>query len=221
MSLVTDKPMRIQLMQQHDISFVLDVGANIGQYALGLRNYGYEGMIVSFEPLENEFKQLHSTAQADEKWVCYNTALGNADTITELNVAGNSYSSSVLPMLKLHVDHAPESAYIGTQKAHMCRLDTLRDQLLGNWHSIYMKVDVQGYELEVIKGALRTLPMIKFIELELSLHPLYQGQPLFLEMRDYMHSLGYEFIYSEEGFKSSDSSEILQIDGIFVQRQLS
>ena len=93
---------------------ILDVGANTGQFAKNLRASGYHGHIISFEPLSSAHAILASAATSDSLWdVAERCAVGASDSWTTINIAGNSYSSSLLPMLDLHREAAPEIGVSG------------------------------------------------------------------------------------------------------------
>jgi FkbM family methyltransferase len=205
-----------KLLQHYAIDRVLDVGANIGQYALELRtDLAYEGPIVSFEPMRSAFEALQMAARSDRKWDVRNYGIGAHDQVMTLNVAGNSASSSILPMLAKHADAAPQSKYIGTEDVTVRRLDSVIDEVGGGSRNMFLKVDVQGYESEVISGATRSLSGIPLVQLELSLVPLYGGQLLLPEMVLLMRERGYELIGVEPGFADSSSGRLLQVDGLF------
>ena len=85
-------------METCGINVVLDVGANVGQYGTGLRNVGYTGRIVSFEPLSTEFKQLSAKATADGAWQSLNFALGDVDGSSEINVSSEYTQVSSNPV---------------------------------------------------------------------------------------------------------------------------
>src|SRR5271155_5120319 len=93
----------VRQLESHQVDVILDVGANSGQYATGLRRAAFKGRIVSFEPLSGPFSLLERKASKDPLWVCRQCALGDFDGTISINVAGNAgASSSVLPMLKIH-----------------------------------------------------------------------------------------------------------------------
>lgn len=208
-----------RLLDYHNIDLVFDVGANIGQYAKLLRELGYSGRIVSFEPLSSAYSQLKAASKKDPLWeIAPQTAIGNQEGEIIINIAGNSYSSSALPMLDAHLESAPESAYSGSETVKLSRLDTLaKDYIKSETKSIFLKIDVQGLEKQVLEGATAILPSIKGIKLELSLVPLYKGQVLFKEMIDIVEKLGYELYGIEPGFTAEKTGRMLQMDGIFFK----
>jgi FkbM family methyltransferase len=208
-----------RLLAYHNIDLVFDVGANIGQYAKSLRDLGYSGRIVSFEPLSSAYSQLKAVSEKDPLWeIAPQAAIGNQEGEIIINIAGNSQSSSALPMLDAHLGAAPQSAYSGSETVKLSRLDTLaKDYIKSETKSIFLKIDVQGLEKQVIEGATAILPSIKGIKLELSLVPLYEGQVLFKEMIDIIEKLGYELYGIEPGFTAEKTGRMLQMDGIFFK----
>jgi len=208
-----------RLLAYHNIDLVFDVGANIGQYAKLLRELGYSGRIVSFEPLSSAYSQLKAVSKKDPLWeIAPQAAIGNQEGEIVINIAGNSYSSSALPMLDAHLESAPESAYSGSETVKLSRLDTIaKDYIKSETKSIFLKIDVQGLEKQVLEGAKAILPLVKGIKLELSLVPLYEGQVLFKEMIDIIEKLGYELYGIEPGFTAEKTGRMLQMDGIFFK----
>lgn len=207
------------LLNYHKISLVLDVGANCGQYATSLRECHYSGRIVSFEPLSNAYTQLLAMSQKDPLWeIAPMTAIGDREGEITINIAGNSQSSSVLQMLDAHVKAAPESAYCGSEIVKLSRLDTLAKQYINSdQQSIFLKIDVQGFERQVLEGAAQILPLVKGIQVELSLVPLYRDQLLFEEMLEILRKLGYDLHAVIPGFTDKETGRLLQMDGIFFK----
>ncbi|MFT4703252.1 MAG: FkbM family methyltransferase [Bradymonadia bacterium] len=207
---------RKQLLRAYEIDTVLDIGANSGQYARQLRDdVGFAHRILSFEPLSQAFELLEANAKNDSAWELFQCALGDVEERREINVAGNSYSSSLLDMLPAHLKSAPESHYVGTEAIDVTTLDSLFERVCGTSKNIYMKIDTQGFESKVLKGAEKSLQRIDTVQMEMSLVPLYDGELLFNEMFALMTSKGYTLIAIENGFSDPASGQLLQLDGIF------
>ena len=207
---------RSMLLDRLGIDLVLDVGANEGQYAKRLRTgANYSGRIASFEPLADPFLRLKEGSRHDPLWDVYNVGLGQRAGLLPMNVAMNSVSSSVLGMLPRHIDAAPGSAYVGTEMVRFSTLDSLFMDVCGSAEAIFLKIDVQGLELEVLRGATQSLDRIATIQLEVSLVPLYAGQPTFRDVYGCVSDLGYNLIGVEPGFTDPGSGMLLQMDGIF------
>jgi FkbM family methyltransferase len=206
---------RARAFERRSIDLVLDVGANDGSYAADLRAAGYGGAIVSFEPQSRAFDRLARYAAADPGWQCRRIALGSQQaTEVVLNLAGNSSSSSLLPMSERHVESAPESQYVGTETVELTTLDAIAPELLGTAERICLKVDVQGLELDVLRGAEETLQRVDLLDVELSLVPLYEGAPEALEVLSYVADRGFRLLDVEPVFLDPVSGEVLQVNGL-------
>jgi FkbM family methyltransferase len=209
---------RLAILKDAGVTTVLDVGANRGQFAKELRAGGYAENIVSFEPLGAAFAALEEAARDDPRWECRQLALSDSEGEAELHVAGNAVSSSLLDMEARHLEAAPESRYVGSERVRQVRLDTLVDELGLPVDGVYLKVDVQGLESRVIEGARAALPRIVAVESELSLVPLYSGQLLFREMLDLLDDAGYQPVSLEAAYADPRNGHVLQVDGIFLRR---
>jgi FkbM family methyltransferase len=208
-----------RLLTHNNIDLVLDVGANDGRYGTILRNLGYSGRIVSFEPTSNAYSKLKTMSNKDILWeIAPRIAIGNENSEIQINIAGNSLSSSVLTMLDTHLKAAPESAYVSSEIVKMSRLDTIaKTYIKSDTKSIFLKIDVQGFEKQVLEGAVEILPLIKGIQLELSLIPLYEDETLFKEMINLLENLGYYFYAVIPGLTDMQTGRLLQMDGIFFK----
>jgi len=207
---------RIEILQTLNIDTVLDIGANAGQFALQLRNdLGYTKNIISFEPISSAFQLLNAKTKVDPYWEAYNIAIGDVEKISEINIAGNSDSSSLLDMLPTHLKSAPESKYIGKESVKIKKLDSIFNDLCKPTSKIYMKIDTQGFEYRVLKGADNSLKHIDTVQMEMSLVPLYDGETLFNDMYMFMSGRGYSLISIEPIFSDPKSGQIMQVDGIF------
>ncbi len=207
---------RRRLLERAGIDAVLDVGANAGQFGAELRgDFGWRGRIVSFEPLAAAYAALAARAAGDGQWDTHPYALGDRDGSARINVAGNSYSSSLLEMLPAHVDAAPESAVVGVETIQMRRLDSVIDALCPPPARLYLKLDVQGFERQVLAGAQAALARVRVLQLEMSLTPLYVGAATLGELHALLESRGLVLFALEPGFGRRDSGQLLQVDGLY------
>jgi FkbM family methyltransferase len=201
---------------------VLDVGANVGQYGDLVFETGFEGTVISFEAIPTVHQKLSAHAmQKTRRWIvgpC--AAMGAQRGNVAINVSANLVSSSVLPMRAAHLDAAPESRYVQQQIVAVERLDEVARELLPPAGQLLIKVDTQGYEMEVLKGATGLLPRTVAIQLELSLLPLYEGAPTFMELIAFVQSSGFELFSIIPGFRDPRSGRLLQVDGFFVRADL-
>ena len=205
------------MMERERINLLLDVGANTGQFASEIRAAGFRGGIISFEPLPAAYDVLTRKAARDANWsVAQRTAIGDHTGSVEIHVAGNSVSSSILDMLPDHTAAEPRSSVVGNETVPIHRLDDIwsgsqQDRPL-------LKIDVQGFERQVLAGAGQTLALCRAVIVEMSLVPLYGNQVLARELWDILDSKGFDLQFLEAGFRHPQTFQLLQMDGIFVRR---
>jgi len=210
---------RALLMTTLGIDLVVDVGANGGQFALEIRHAGYGGRIISVEPLAAPFRELSRLAAADQRWTAIQAAVGPRAGAATIHVAGNAgASSSFLPMLELHARAAPGARYVGEELVDVTTLDELTQAHIGGRDTILTKIDVQGYELQVLAGGPVTLGRSSLVQLEMSLLALYEGGPPFQEVLTFMGQHGFQLIGIEPGF-ADRTGILLQADGIFATEE--
>jgi FkbM family methyltransferase len=207
----------MQLLEFHGIDLIIDVGANIGQYGRELRNLGYKGRIISFEPLPNAFEELARIAGRDAAWLAFQEAIGDHDGDATLHVAANSVSSSLLPMLPAHLEAAPYSRFVSDIQVQMITIDEAIGRHVMANERVFVKVDAQGYESSVIAGALPSLDRIQGFQLELSLVPLYEGSATLSTLVSDVERLGFTLMSIEPGFSDQGSGRLLQADGLFFR----
>lgn len=211
---------RLKIINHFDINKLLDVGANVGQYSLNMRRIGYNKKIISFEPLKAAFERLKEVASKDKNWVVNNFALGNENITSILNVAGNSYSSSILNMSPEHIKSLPASKYIAKESIEIQKLDSIFKNIFEEGDNIMLKIDTQGYEQNVIMGAENSLSKVRIIQLEMSIVPMYEKEILYIEMINFMDHMGFELFSLENGFSDMKTGKLLQLDGIFVNKKI-
>jgi FkbM family methyltransferase len=200
---------------------VLDVGANLGQFGDEVFRTGFKGTLVSFEAIPAVHAQLarHASRHGGSWVVAPCAALGSRCGQTHINIAANVVSSSLLPMTDAHRGAAPHSAYVEKQLVEITTLDQVGPTVIPPVGNILLKVDTQGYEMEVLRGASATLRRTVALQLELSLTALYEGAPSFLDMIQFVKEQGYELFSLVPGFWDTKSGRLLQMDGFFIRRK--
>lgn len=172
------------LLAALEIDCVLDVGANRGQFAESLRGIGYEGRIVSFEPVPRAFAELVKAMAGDPLWSGHEFALGSEPGTAQIHVPDETSGSSFHDLV--------EDLHFETQEVAVARLDAVFPTLgLGAAPRVFLKMDTQGFDLEVFKGASGCLDAVLALQSELSVVPLYVGMP------NYLEALG---VYEDAGF---------------------
>lgn len=203
----------LSLIRRHDINLVLDVGANVGQFARGLRNGGYNGRIVSFEPQTSAFQALERTAADDPLWSCRQLGLGAMPDTMLLNVSANSYSSSFLQPEPSTLEFEPAVGFVSQEAVRVERLDAVGPDIIGG--RTLLKIDVQGFEKEVIEGAGDYLNDIHLLFLEVSLVSIYTGEPLIEFMIGLLRGKGFVPVWIAPGFTDRATGQMYQCDIAF------
>lgn len=213
-----DHRMLLKYLEDNDINSCFDVGANIGQYAKFIRSAGFKGKIFSFEPQSAAFQKLIKSAKNDSKWDVYNIGLGNSDEKSVINISKNSVSSSILDINKFLVETAPETEYISKEDIKISRLDTFLKEI-NFTNRFFLKIDAQGFESKILDGASGCFNSICALQLELSCVPLYDGEKLFDEMKEFIESTGFYLSSLESGFADPQSGRLLQVEAVFLREK--
>jgi FkbM family methyltransferase len=209
--------LRARWMKEYNTDIVLDVGASVGTYVDDLRSYGYQGPVISFEPVKEVYEILKGHAKNDPNWQVRQMACGPQNTRTRINVSSNTVSSSLLPMLDTHATAAPESRYIRQEEVEVIALDSLLGTTIKTTDRVWLKMDAQGYEFSILEGCVRLRPQIVGMDIELSVVPLYEGSPLLAEALTRLERMGFRTGILSDGFFDPQTKMALQVDGIFLR----
>jgi FkbM family methyltransferase len=206
---------REELIRRRGVDVIVDVGANTGQYGTMLRGRGFGGRLVSLEPVEEAYAELERRAGADVAWTAVRVAASDTDGELTLNVTDDSRSSSVLPRNQ-HFADRPGWAPKESRRVPARRLEGLVGELLRPEERAYLKLDVQGYERTVLDGAGGALARFEALELELSVTPLYEGQPGLVEMLPLLAARGFRPVCIEPILLDADGL-LMELDGLFAR----
>jgi FkbM family methyltransferase len=208
-----------RVLSSLEVELVLDVGANRGQFASGLRAAGYSGQIRSFEPVSDAFQELARRAAKDPYWDAFRSAVGSDIGTKQINVASNhAASSSFLPLMQAHAEAAPDIQYVRVEQVPISTLDALTVDLEPA-RRVCIKIDTQGYEREVLAGSTGTIQQAQAVLMEVSFVELYEGSLLLPEALSMMEQQGFVVGGVERGF-CHPSGQVLQADMIFVRSGL-
>ena len=183
-----------ETLLRHRVGAVVDVGANTGGYRDFLRRRcGYRGLVVSFEPVPELAAELRRRAAADPLWVVMECALGAEDGSRAINVMRNSVFNSFLAPGGAAARHFDHNVVERVERVEVRRLDTLMRDLSAR-HGIgdfYLKMDTQGFDLEVLKGAEAVLDRVPALQTEIPVQLIYQGMPDWREAVARLEALGF------------------------------
>lgn len=209
------------LINDLGIDCILDVGANIGQYRDFLRNeVGYKGLIISFEPAPNIAQNLLEKSVDDDLWVVMNLALGKTNGCLDFNLMhASEFNSFLEPDMASTAIFASSNTIVDKVKVQVRRLDTLLAELekSHNFNSVFLKLDTQGYDIEVFEGVDKYLDRISAIQSELSMVPIYKDMPSFSHSIEIFKDKGYEVsaVYAVDEFRYPHA---IEFDCIFISK---
>jgi len=216
------QPKRLKLINDRRITTILDCGANAGQYVADLKKAGWAGKVYSFEPLSDAYEKLRARAGASEQWQAFHFALGEKNEQSTIQIAGNSYSSSLLQFSTDFKELRPDASPVGSETVTIRRLDdVVKEESLSFDGPVMLKLDVQGFELSVLRGALETLPLVSVLQCELALIPSYEGGATFVEVREFLRERGFVLAHLIDGHVNHETGELREVDGIFLNTRLA
>ena len=207
-----------ELLKLYRVETLFDAGANAGMSGRYFRNLGFQGRIVSFEPVGPFYQQLVQEAAGDPNWVCENAALAEAEGEQEINVSGGcGGASSFLKKTGTTWESASELEYVGRERVRVTTIDRAAQEHYPEGRRLFLKLDVQGYERKVLEGASQTIPRIVGARVELSVSQCYEEEPSMFEMMNYLYGLGFRLCAIEEAWSDPQTREVYQMDGVFFR----
>ncbi len=121
-------------------------------------------------------------------------------------------------MLQRHQDAYPPANYVRTEEVSIRRLDAVAPEILDPNDKVFLKIDVQGFEKNVLTGGRSTVNSRSVgLQLELSFQPLYEGAMLIPEALDLVYSLGFTLTGLQPCFTDPNNGQMLQADGTFFR----
>lgn len=193
---------------------VIDVGANIGQFSVAALKTFQDVTVYAFEPLPDAAARFRRNTAGLRGVALQEVALGASAGTATLRVSANSVSSSLLPMKPAHGEAFPDSTTVASVDVPVTTLD---GALAGSTlpRPVLLKVDAQGYEAHVLRGAAATLAQVDYVLIETSLSPLYEGEPTVTELATHLAERGFVLDAAVSLLESPKTGEILQLDLLF------
>jgi len=199
---------------------VIDVGANVGQFAVACAKIFPGSTIYSFEPTPKCVEKFKKHISRLEGIHIFQTALGEQRGEAMLHVNSFSQSSSILSLAEAHRRAFPQARETHTIRVPVSTLDAELDSVSMD-SPVLLKLDVQGYELRVLQGSGNTLEKVDYVLIEASFRPMFEGEVTFVEVVRRMEQSGFEFMRPVAWLTAPATGEVLQADALFVRRQRS
>jgi FkbM family methyltransferase len=209
------------LLRELEIDCVLDVGAHQGEFAALLRDLDYTGQIISFEPVQSTFEILTRARAADRQWSGRNIGLGAEDGELEINIyRGSVFNSLLKPAEDGTRRFGAATEVIGVEKVQIRRLEPILDEILAlRPHArLFLKMDTQGYDLQVVRGAGRRIEAIRALQAELAARSTYSGMPSLPEALGELERLGFELTGMFPVAREMDHLRLIELDCVMCRK---
>ena len=201
-----------------ELHYIIDVGANSGQFSKVASYFYPEARIDAFEPLPNLYSKIKKTFQNKKNIRTHNVALGNENGTIMFNKNNYGHISSILEISSTNKHYPKQKNDLNQIIVDIKTLDTLdliKNKTKGN---ALLKLDVQGYELEVLKGAVETIKNIDYIVIEANLEELYSNQPSFTKMNNYLNEREFELMGMLD-FNLGDKNKYIEVDLLYKKTE--
>ena len=205
-------------LTSHPIDLIIDVGGNCGQFAQIARAKFPGAHIVSIEPLPEPFAQLETWAKQDGNTTVLNIGVGEADAVLSINLhVDHSPSSSMLPTLDGGLDIFPQMTRQQALEVPVRRLDDVLTEIgRAAGPNTLLKLDVQGFEEHVLRGAPNTLRQVSALMTEVSIDPMYEGQAEFFNLCQLAYAAGLRYAGNYSQYPANDG-HVIFLDACFTR----
>ena len=195
---------------------IIDIGSNKGQFILLIEKIYPNKNIYSFEPIKEMIDKQKKFFSYKNNIIFHNIALGSSTTLKEFLITTRMDSSS---FLKIVSDKNKSKNYDIVENRNI-QINTLDNLLINEKisHPVLIKIDVQGYELEVLRGANNLLKKTDYLLLEVSKNEMYQNQPIEKVIVEYLKNLNFDILKSNNWSKIQNTN-FYQRDIIFYKKQ--
>ena len=213
----------VRLLRLNEIDTVIDVGANVGQFAEELIDFGFKGRIISFEPVPEAHTELVKRASRRHGWIVHpRCAIGSAQGSTMINVARSTVFSSLLKIDPKHAADKPDSEILRAEPVEVFTLDDALSGYSLDPHRTFLKVDTQGYEQEVVSGASKLFASgLRGLKIEMTMVPIYEGTGWdFPTALGYFSALGYQLSAISVVSVDESSGLTTTIDGTYFSKSV-
>jgi len=199
----------------HNIRSIIDVGAHKGNFVEKILQRFSFIESISFEPAKEAFKDLIIRSEKYKNWKILNYALAARDQNMEMNISDYTEANSFLSIEKELLELRPELKVTSKELVKCKKIDNFISEFYSLKKPILLKVDTQGYEMEVLKGGNQTLDIVDFVLLEVSTGATYRGQPSLKEVIEYLENKKFKVWSLDRVFGNRSTGETLQVDILF------
>lgn len=207
----------LDAIRRRSIATVLDVGANRGQFAQWLTDYGFRGQIHLFEPLPEAYAALNAAGAGRPGWIAHEYALAAREGEAVLNVGRNDETSSLQSVAKDDAAKLTALEVVDKLTVRTRRLDNVLAECRIDPARAFLKIDAQGGEAAVLEGAGDAVNKFPLIQLETAIAPLYDGETQLAPMIAYFRARGFVVRGVRPVYFHPSNRELMQVD-LIVER---
>lgn len=208
------------VLRATETNLVLDVGGNVGRFGRTLRSLGYDGRIVSFEPVASVLAELQEAAAGDPGWSVLPLALGAHDGTARINSVEGPLSS-MLPASDFGREWHEDLRAMTSDEITIRRLDSVLPELTEGMGAVraYLKMDTQGFDLQVFEGAAGVLDSVVAMQSEVACVPIYEGMPRLPEQMAIYEAAGFEAVGMYPVSRDRPTLRVIEFDLLMVRPQ--
>jgi len=200
----------------------IDVGANLGQYSFQALRRGFNGKVITIEPVKYFFDEIVASSKNQKNWININAGVSDKKGTAEIYVcAGHGGCSSFLQPTKYLKENAGASGELQRkEKISLTTLDSIINEHCPKAKNIYIKVDVQGFELQVMQGLKEHIDKVIGCRLEMAVNTNDdKNQPNMWEIIEYMRGIGFSLVHlNDDVWRHPKTKELLYVDGVFLNK---
>lgn len=212
------------LFELYEVDCVFDVGANVGQYRDFLRDIcGFDGWILSFEPVRAHSEQLATRAKSDSRWRIFDFALGSESGERKINVTKwPSLESFLAPRSDIVKSFWGRDSIVSEETVKIVRLDQILDGLKSEigFACPYLKLDTQGFDWEVVRRAASMIEQFAAMQTEASVRPIYTGMPTYKDMLAQLDDIGFD-LSGVFPVSTDNALRLVEFDAVLVRRAVA
>ncbi|MGC9342613.1 MAG: FkbM family methyltransferase [Bacteroidales bacterium] len=209
----------VKILQTYGFDKVIDIGANTGQFAESLIDFGFRGEIISFEPTSVAYKMLEKRAGKYTNWnIAERCAIGNFNGNIDINVSHNSLFSSIKNITDEYASYNEGSKSKTIENVKIFTFDSLASTYIKKGEKVFLKIDTQGFEQEVLEGAQEALNSVNGVKIEIPLVPIYKEVKMGAsDLLTYFEKRGFRCVSLQPVAVNNQTGVVHEIDGIFVK----
>jgi FkbM family methyltransferase len=205
-------------IRKSGIRTIVDVGAHEGEFASAARAVLPTAHLYAFEALDDCCRRLRQKFVRDRSFEAFQVAVGEGHGSVTFRRSGFSEASSVLPMAPLHAAAFPWTARTVPLTVSLAALDDYAD-MMDLQPKVLLKIDVQGYEDRVLRGARRLLAHVDYVLVEVCFDLQYEGQAAFRAVHELLAGAGLAYAGNMEQLLSPLDGSVMQADAFFVRER--